>query len=121
LLLRTNDTIDASFDQWLHPLFGRQPVLTDSLLLSYIYEIQLEIIRRQNHMQPSHLSAGTKIRDAWLDAAKSLPSKKARLALWSDFFVTALREECWEDVALVCYTLVFTLDNIYSHADTSRL
>ncbi|KAF2474751.1 uncharacterized protein BDR25DRAFT_111755 [Lindgomyces ingoldianus] len=83
----------------LIPLCTRQPPTTDPSLLSYIYFVILEATRIANIPNSSNLSsAGDAALKAWHSAAKSLHSRKARLDLWSKLFVTAMEEDCWEDV-----------------------
>lgn len=86
----------------LRPLCKRVPPITDLPLLSYMYKDILEATRRSASPDFQLLpSAGSDVIDSWQSAAKALTSRKARLELWSELFVCAMREDCWEDVRSV--------------------
>ncbi|KAF2657307.1 hypothetical protein K491DRAFT_714526 [Lophiostoma macrostomum CBS 122681] len=82
----------------LHELLERQLPITDIDLLNYIYHIYLDAERRIKPTLENRPSAGGIVQKTWQHTAKSLPNRKARLDLWSSFFVSAMREECWDDV-----------------------
>ncbi|KAF2684778.1 hypothetical protein K458DRAFT_26708 [Lentithecium fluviatile CBS 122367] len=83
----------------LTPFATRQPPITDLSLLSYSYKLLLEATRRHDFKTSLYLGTvgelGLKI---WQNAAKMLSNRTARLELWSELFVAAMRQDCWEDV-----------------------
>src|SRR5262245_54107415 len=87
----------------LAPLCQRQPPITDRNLLSFIYALLLEASRCNDLRTLSLHSVGNAGLTAWQNAAKAAPNRNERLALWSAFFVVAMREDCWEDVRFVCF------------------
>jgi N-terminal acetyltransferase B complex non-catalytic subunit len=91
----------ADCGQTLIELLARKPPITDFTLLGYIYQICIGSLRRREPELAICPTAGYGVQNTWQDAAKSLPSRKARLDLWSSFFVTAMREGCWDDVRIV--------------------
>ncbi|KAF2645691.1 hypothetical protein P280DRAFT_545626 [Massarina eburnea CBS 473.64] len=82
----------------LQALCQRQPPIVDLPLLAEIYSDLLEATRQFDPRLLSPPSVGDLGIKAWQNAAKALPSQKLRLKLWSDLFVIAMREDCWEDV-----------------------
>ena len=80
----------------------REPPITDLPFLSYTYKLLAEASRRFDPRSALTLgSVGDRGLDAWQNAAKSLSSRNARLELWSELFVAAMRQDCWEDVRFV--------------------
>ena len=47
-------------------------------------------------------SVGTEGVKAWQNAATNCKTKRDRKELWDSFFDAAIREDCWEDVRIVC-------------------
>ena len=76
------------------------PGLTDTRLLSYLYEICAETSRRPSGAF-NISSIGTEFLKPWQNAAKALGRKHDRLELWDALFNAAMREDCWEDVRFV--------------------
>ncbi|CAI6341606.1 unnamed protein product [Periconia digitata] len=83
----------------LQTLCQRQPPITDVPLLCLIYSKLSEALRRRNS-QPILASIGELGLKAWQNAAKALPTQAQRLSLWSELFISAMQEECWEDVRI---------------------
>ena len=98
LALQLGDLNGDEAQAILKPLFNRQPPISDLTLLSYLYQVQVEIVARSNPKAHRHHTAGDQILTAWKNAAKILTSRKARTDLWSELFVVSMREKCWSDV-----------------------
>jgi N-terminal acetyltransferase B complex non-catalytic subunit len=80
-------------------LGNHQPPITDLPFLSYIYTLLTEAVRRLEADNAFRLvSVGNKGLEAWQNAAKTLSNRNFRMNLWSELFVTAMRQELWEDV-----------------------
>ncbi|KAL1591574.1 hypothetical protein SLS60_011824 [Paraconiothyrium brasiliense] len=82
----------------LTTLCQRQPPITDTNLLPFLYDRILNASRQSDPKCLPLSSVGAEGLKAWQNAAKALPNRKAKLKLWSDLFVVSMREECWEDV-----------------------
>ena len=80
----------------------KQPGLTDTRLLSYIYRLLAEATRRQQDNGLLFSSVGNENEKVWQDSAKALGRKEDKKELWSELGRVALREECWEDFRKVC-------------------
>ncbi|KAJ4300904.1 hypothetical protein N0V90_002992 [Kalmusia sp. IMI 367209] len=78
-------------------LCQQQPPITDLPLLSLIYRNLLEASQKVETLHPHQSSVGTEGLKAWQNAAKVLATRRAKMKLWSDLFVTAMRVDCWED------------------------
>ncbi|KAF2015993.1 hypothetical protein BU24DRAFT_422309 [Aaosphaeria arxii CBS 175.79] len=99
MLLRLGDAAECR--KILLSLYERQTPLTDTRLLSYVYEIQVDLSRSFPSNQYLPHTAGEGVIRAWKNAASRNPLlKKVRLDLWSDFFKCAVKEGCWSDVQL---------------------
>jgi hypothetical protein len=75
----------------------KQPGLTDTQLLSYMYRLLAEATRKQQDNGQHFSSVGNENEKVWQDAAKALGRKDERKELWSELGRVSLREECWED------------------------
>ena len=86
----------------LQTLCQRQPPITDPLLLCFIYNKLSEALRSNNSPSITLTSVGEIGLKAWQNAAKALPKQAERLNLWSELFISAMQEDFWEDVRIVC-------------------
>jgi N-terminal acetyltransferase B complex non-catalytic subunit len=86
----------------LFPILESRPPITDTRLLVYVYKTFANALRKEVSGYPNLVTTGPIVLKAWETAAKTLPSRKARLDFWSALFTCALREDCWEDVRWVC-------------------
>jgi N-terminal acetyltransferase B complex non-catalytic subunit len=86
----------------LFPVLEFCPPITDTRLLVYVYKTFANALRKEASGYPNLATTGPIVLKAWETAAKTLPSRKARLDFWSALFTSALREDCWEDVRWVC-------------------
>jgi N-terminal acetyltransferase B complex non-catalytic subunit len=75
----------------------KQPGLTDTRLLSYMYKLLAEATRRQQDNGLLFSSVGNENEKVWQDTAKALGRKEDKKELWSELGRASLREECWED------------------------
>ncbi|KAF2265685.1 hypothetical protein CC78DRAFT_184270 [Lojkania enalia] len=82
----------------LKSIISHQPPINDRQLLTYTYELLAEATRRYDPSVACLTSIGTEGLKTWQNAAKTLQSRKARLDLWSELFICAMKEDCWEDV-----------------------
>jgi N-terminal acetyltransferase B complex non-catalytic subunit len=81
--------------------------ISDIQLLSYMYKIYLEAIRRDTQTV-QHVSVGPVILKCWQSAAKTIERRDERIELWGTLFKTALYEDLWDDARFVSCPL-FTL------------
>ncbi|PVI00260.1 hypothetical protein DM02DRAFT_593085 [Periconia macrospinosa] len=84
----------------LQTLCQRQPPITDVPFLCFIYSKLSEALRRRNPHSVTLASVGELGLKAWQNAAKALPTHPQRLDLWSELFISAMQEDCWEDVRI---------------------
>ncbi|KAF9730806.1 hypothetical protein PMIN01_11675 [Paraphaeosphaeria minitans] len=98
-LLRLDRRADEALSLWTS-LCQQQPPITDLDLLPFIYNGVLTASRQINPSVSTPSSVGAEGLKAWQNAAKSLSNRRAKLTLWSDLFIVAMKEECWEDARL---------------------
>ncbi|KAL5382626.1 hypothetical protein DPSP01_006461 [Paraphaeosphaeria sporulosa] len=98
-LLRLDRRADEALSLWIN-LCQQQPPITDLNLLTFIYYGILKASRQINPSFSTLSSVGAEGLKAWQNAAKSLSNRKAKLKLWSELFIVAMKEECWEDARL---------------------
>lgn len=82
----------------------------------------MDLIRSINVGDPKTLrgpTAGEGVIKAWQNGAKSLSNRIARLELWNGLFVTAMQEDCWDDVRTVG-ELVACETEFYYHFTKAR-
>jgi hypothetical protein len=65
-----------------------------------MYRVSIEAMRRTTL---GLLTTGSVILGCWQSAAKTLQRKKDRAALWETLSLTAMQEDCWEDVRFVSH------------------
>ncbi|KAF2441371.1 hypothetical protein P171DRAFT_488923 [Karstenula rhodostoma CBS 690.94] len=98
-LLRLDRRADEALSL-LTSLCQQHPPITDPNLLPFIYSGILNASRQLDPNVSTLSTVGAEGLKAWKNAAKFLPNRKAKLKLWSDLFVVAMKEECWEDARL---------------------
>jgi N-terminal acetyltransferase B complex non-catalytic subunit len=99
LHLAASNTVDS-----LVSICQHKSVHTDLTLLDYVYSLLLKATRKADPKNLTVSSVGTEGVKAWQNAAANCKTKRDRKELWDSFFDAAIREDCWEDVRIVCDT-----------------
>ncbi|CAN9370096.1 unnamed protein product [Alternaria alternata] len=92
-----NDVVNLVQQAW------EQPGVDDVRLLSYLYQILAEAMRRDQGNNLNISGVGDGNLKIWQRAAKALGRKEDRQELWSALGKVALAEECWEDFRLAVF------------------